>query len=369
MRAHVAADSHMPARTVGKWLDEWLAGKVSLKRSTRAAYRSHIDTYLKPYLGDIELRQLHTGHIVATFTAIAVKAEEITSANQRRRELNAQVRAAGSAPKCGKREHLLRELGQLPAHRVPPGPVTRQRIRATLRSALSDASKNGLIDSNPATPVPLWSVRRVAARMWTDARVRQWQQKFQRQLDALGSAPTRSQVVKAWRASPRPSPAMIWTAEQTARFLQHAEEHRLLPLYRLIALRGLRRGEAAGAKWAYADLATGELTLANEILQVGQDVYEDTPKSQTGARRVVLDSLDIRVLETHRRGQRAELATLNDPGIRDDLMFTDTRGRALEPDWITDEFCRLAVDCGLPPIRLDDLRRAADDHGERGRHA
>jgi hypothetical protein len=41
----------------------------------------------------------------------------------------------------------------------------------------------------------------------------------------------------------------VWTAAQTGRFLTASASHRLYAIYHLIALRGLRRGEAAGLRW------------------------------------------------------------------------------------------------------------------------
>jgi integrase len=40
----------------------------------------------------------------------------------------------------------------------------------------------------------------------------------------------------------------VWTVTQTGRFLQSIAEHRLYALYHLVALCGLRRGEAAGLR-------------------------------------------------------------------------------------------------------------------------
>ena len=39
---------------------------------------------------------------------------------------------------------------------------------------------------------------------------------------------------------------MVWTPEQTGAFLDSAAQDPLYALYHLIALRGLRRGEAVG---------------------------------------------------------------------------------------------------------------------------
>lgn len=46
----------------------------------------------------------------------------------------------------------------------------------------------------------------------------------------------------------------VWTAEQTAAFLHAIRDHGLYAAYHLIALRRLRRSEAAGLRWADVDL-------------------------------------------------------------------------------------------------------------------
>jgi integrase len=63
----------------------------------------------------------------------------------------------------------------------------------------------------------------------------------------------------------RPAVA-VWTAAQTAQFLHRIAEHRLYAAYHLIALRGLRRGEAAGLRWCDLDLE-GETAVICQQLQ------------------------------------------------------------------------------------------------------
>jgi hypothetical protein len=77
---------------------------------------------------------------------------------------------------------------------VPPSPSTLHRIRATLRSALSAAIREGLLRDNPAGYV---DVPRPGARTpcWTTQRVKAWQ-----------------------KTGERPAVA-VWTVEQTAMFL------------------------------------------------------------------------------------------------------------------------------------------------------
>jgi Phage integrase family len=46
----------------------------------------------------------------------------------------------------------------------------------------------------------------------------------------------------------------VWTTAKVAQFLQHVATDELFALWWLVALRGLRRGEAAGLRWCDVDL-------------------------------------------------------------------------------------------------------------------
>jgi len=154
-------------------------------------YAAHVRLYLVPYLGRVLLAELSAEHVRATFTAIT-----------------RQHQALGS----------------------PVTPETLSRIRATLRAALNAAVRRGLIGESPACRAELPRARRPRAVVWTPGRVEHWQH--------TGEHPA----------------VAVWTATQTAQFLHSIKDHRLYAAYHLIALRGLRRGEAAGLRWCDVDL-------------------------------------------------------------------------------------------------------------------
>ena len=83
------------------------------------------------------------------------------------------------------------------------------------------AIRRGLVGENPASRAELPRAPRPRAVVWTPERVEHWQ-----------------------RTGERPAVA-VWTAAQTAQFLHSIKGHRLYAAYHLIALRGLRSGEAA----------------------------------------------------------------------------------------------------------------------------
>jgi hypothetical protein len=107
-----------------------------------------------------------------------------------------------------------------------------------------------LIDFNPAAVVEMQAKTRPRPLVWTEDRVRAWQQDFRtfRETEKQRRGGRRVDPIDAYTSVPRPSPVMVWTPAHTRRFLQEAKAHRLFALYQLIALRGLRRGEACGLR-------------------------------------------------------------------------------------------------------------------------
>ena len=122
--------------------------------------------------------------------------------------------------------------------------ATVRRVYCTLRSALNAAAREGLIPDNPARYVQLPAGRRPHAVVWTRRRIRDWQ-----------------------RTGIRP-PVAVWTTAQTRRFLKAIAEHRLYAVYQVIALHGLRRGEACGLRWADLDLDAGLAYITRQLQHV-----------------------------------------------------------------------------------------------------
>jgi integrase len=190
-----------------------------------------------------------------------------------------------------------------------------------------------LIPVNPALLAKPSGVRRPRAVVWTEDRVEQWRE------DGV-----------------RP-PVAVWTATQTAEFLQQSSGHRLYAVFHLIALRGLRRGEAAGLKWCDVDLDGGTIYIERQIQQYDGQVVQTPLKTNSSRRAVALDSITAGVLRRHRVLQRAEARALGRaPG---GYVFTNEHGEPATPDYLTRRFAELLAATDLPPIRLHDLRHVA----------
>ena len=83
----------------------------------------------------------------------------------------------------------------------------------------------------------------------------------------------------------------MWTPAQTAQFLNAIRGYRLYAAYHLIALRGLRRGEAAGLRWCYLDLDAATAIISCQLQQY------DGPSGRVWppGRSVPLDSIPLPV--------------------------------------------------------------------------
>jgi len=135
--------------------------------------------------------------------------------------------------------------------------------------------------------------------------------------------------------------------------------HRLYALFHLVALRGLRRGEAAGLRWSDLDLDAGTLTVTGQLQQLGGRLMAGPPKSDAGRRVIALDRTTIAALRAHHVGQQAERAAARWRWAETGYVFTTVTGKLVGPDRLTRLFRRLVADSGLPPVTLHGLRPGA----------
>jgi integrase len=163
--------------------------------------------------------------------------------------------------------------------------ATARRLFSTLRSALNAAVRERLIADNPARYLKLPKGRRPFPVVWTKRRVREWR-----------------------RAGERPVVA-VWTPAQLAEFLSAIAGHPMFAAYHLIAMRGLRRGEACGLMWDDLDLDEGVVYISRQLQQGAGGQLRSCPlKTESNLRAVALDPEAVIVLRAHRSRQNREFA-------------------------------------------------------------
>ncbi|MGV1010591.1 MAG: tyrosine-type recombinase/integrase, partial [Dermatophilaceae bacterium] len=194
----------------------------------------------------------------------------------------------------------------------PLSPSTIRRIHGVLRSALNTAVKRRLIPYNPADHIEL--------------------------------------------APENPKRAKAWTATECQRFLAVCADDRLIDLYHLMIVTGMRRGETVGLRWEDVDLDDEYLQVVQQITDVNGRSVLGTPKSRKGDRLVQLDGDTVAVLRRHRERQEAERRAWGSAWQDSGYVFTREDGSALRPEYVTRHFADLCRRAGLRPIRVHDLR-------------
>lgn len=150
-----------------------------------------------------------------------------------------------------------------------------------------------------------------------------------------------------------------WTGHELGAFLDGVREHRLGPLFTILATTGLRRGEGLGLRWSDVDLGEGRLAVRQTLLAVNNHIEFGEPKTHRSRRTVDLDPSTVAVLKARRKAQLEERAEAGLGRPRADaLIFTDERGDPLHPNLVSRTFRRLVREAGLPTIRLHDLRHS-----------
>jgi hypothetical protein len=126
----------------------------------------------------------------------------------------------------------------------------------------------------------------------------------------------------------------VWTARQTAVFLTHIRDHPWYPLYHLIALLGLRRGEAAGLRWCDIDLNTRVLMVSHQIRDEHGHTVGCPPKTETSVRIIALDHFTVAVLRRLRAGQPSDRVGAG-------FLFVNQHDEPTNPAYLTRTFRKL----------------------------
>jgi integrase len=199
----------------------------------------------------------------------------------------------------------------------PVSPLTVRHVRATFRRALADAVRDGRVGRNAAADArPPYVPHRPVGYM---------------------SAPDVRRLLDATRDDP------------------------LGPIFALAASTGLRLGELLGLAWSDVDFVAGTLTVRRSLARGREERWElAQPKTATSRRTIPLPSIARQALERQKTIQETERKAADKAWQdRDDLVFTDSIGRHVEPGSVSHGFQDAREAAGLPAARFHDLRHSA----------
>jgi len=147
-----------------------------------------------------------------------------------------------------------------------------------------------------------------------------------------------------------------WTAEQLKAFLDSVKDDRLCALWHVIAMTGMRRGEAIGLRWSDIDLENSRLCVRRALIPISREVAVSEPKTAKGRRVIAVDPGTVEVLKGQAARQLDEQKQWDAAWVDSAYVFTQEDGAALDPESVTRYFRQAAGKSMLPPIRLHDLR-------------
>lgn len=264
------ADSRL---TVKDYLEHWHQfGSRHVQPSTLAGYESHMRVHLIPHIGHLPLTALSPRHV---------------------EQLIADLEVAGLSPS------------------------TIGHIRATLRRALGQAVRQGLV------------VRNVAA-------------------GALCTVP------RIERKEVR-----VPTPEEARAILAAFDGHWLEAAVAVSIGCGLRQGELRALRWADVDLDGGRLTVRQAWQRSAGAWHLAEPKTAASRAPVAIPASVVATLRLHKAAEaRERLAAGRHEDSGAALVFTTRSGRPLDPSDMLKAFRRRLAGAGLPEIRWHDLRHA-----------
>jgi integrase len=265
-------ESQAPANartlTLGKFLTRWLDDvKPSIAYSTWRKHESICRVHILPALGHVRLSDLSVSHVNAIIRGQTVGAQ------------------------------------------------SRRHLRASLRRALSDAQRQGLVTRNVA---------------------------------ALALSPRLPH-------SERP----ILNAEQARALIEGTRDDRYHALYVLAVTTGMRSAELLGLTWDDLDLSvTPTVTVAHTLVRIDRTWKLGAPKTDKSRRTIPLTPVAVDALREHRKRQLAERMAAGHPGS-EGLVFTTPSGKPVWGSNILPMLRAHLTRLGLPKVGLHDLRHSA----------
>ncbi len=150
-----------------------------------------------------------------------------------------------------------------------------------------------------------------------------------------------------------------WDADQLGQFQDAARTDGLAPLWELLAMTGMRRGEALGLRWRDVDLERASVTVAQSIVASNGAPITQEPKTAAGRRTIRVLPSTVAALRAHRAAWLArKLAAPPELWQEHDLVICTATGSPINPNNVQRNFDRIVAAAGLPRIRVHDLRHS-----------
>ena len=120
---------------------------------------------------------------------------------------------------------------------------------------------------------------------------------------------------------------------------------------------GLRRGEILALTWSSVDWNRRQLYVGGSLEKIGGKLHVKTPKTRTSRRLIPLTQLAIRALCEQKQEQQERLGDLG-VGNSESIPIFDYIGGYWDPGRFSLAFYRTVKRSGVPKVRFHDLRHS-----------
>ncbi len=151
----------------------------------------------------------------------------------------------------------------------------------------------------------------------------------------------------------------VWEGDEVKRFIRIAANEPLAPLWHLLVLEGMRRGEALGLRWKDLNWERGTAhvvqTVAPDKTNRGAPIIQNRTKTRAASRSVKLTGETLALLKDHRKSQTERRLAASE--WHDfDLIVCTSKGTPINPNNVSRSFEVLVKRASLRRIRVHDLR-------------
>ncbi len=125
----------------------------------------------------------------------------------------------------------------------------------------------------------------------------------------------------------------VWNSEQLAAFLSSVADDRLFALWRVLAMTGMRRGEALGLRWEDLDMEQGLVSIRRALVPVNGVAQISQPKTPRSRRTIALDPETIEALRHTPPARPTSAAPRARPGSSQGMSSCAEAARHCSPGW------------------------------------
>lgn len=302
-RGPVATNVPTLAQYLHRWLEE--AVEPNLAPLTASTYETLVRLYLEPGLGHVRLDRLKVRDVQAWFNQLQTECQCCAQGKDVRRAQRDPARARCCAKGACCRSYA---SGR-----------TIKDARTVLRSALSHAMTEELVERNVAA------------------------------------------LVKAPKLRPRK--VKSWTSDEARRFLESSRQDKdtLYAAFVLVLVLGLRKGEALGLTWESVDMTHGEVVIDHQLQRVKRQLLHRRTKSEASEATLPIPDLVQTSLQVRKAQQDQDRVDVGpawrglDEGPH--FVFTGRYGTPIDPRTMNSRFTARCAAAGVRRLTVHDSRR------------